>query len=77
MKILAPRHFFFLRGNHEIREVQEQFSFSRECTTRFTDELWDAINLAFDRLPIAAVIDDSIYGSHGGIPASVGTLDQI
>lgn len=77
MKILAPHHFFFLRGNHEVRETQEQFSFNRECCTRFNSDLWESINLAFDRLPVAALVDEVLYCAHGGIPASVTTLYQI
>lgn len=76
-KILAPANFFYLRGNHEVRETQEQFSFYRECCTRFNGDLWESINLAFDRLPVAAVVDDVVYAAHGGIPASVNTLHQI
>lgn len=77
MKILAPHNFFILRGNHEIREIQEQFSFWAECSTRFNGELWDIINMAFERLPISAIVDEKIYCAHGGIPVSVTTLDQI
>ena len=35
MKILAPTKFFLLRGNHEIRAIQKNFTFARECMMKF------------------------------------------
>lgn len=74
---MAPNNFFLLRGNHEIREVQRQFSFYNECANRLSIQLWDMINDCFDQLPVAAVIDNRLYCAHGGIPASVDTIAQI
>lgn len=77
MKILAPKNFFILRGNHEIREIQDQFTFTYECSSRFNVDLWDGINNAFDNLPLVGVIDDQVFCAHGGIPVSVNTLEQL
>ncbi|XP_075588436.1 uncharacterized protein LOC124493854 [Dermatophagoides farinae] len=77
MKILAPQNFLILRGNHEIRDIQQQFSFYGECCTRFELELWDSINRAMDRLPITAIIDGRLFCAHGGIPITITTLEQI
>jgi diadenosine tetraphosphatase ApaH/serine/threonine PP2A family protein phosphatase len=35
------------------------------------EELWEMCNKAFDRLPLAAVIDHEIFCIHGGIPRPV------
>lgn len=35
MKIMSPEHFSLLRGNHELRDVQLNFTFERECMEKF------------------------------------------
>lgn len=77
MKILAPKNFFILRGNHEIREIQDQFTITYECSSRFSLDLWDVINNAFDNLPLVELVDDQIFCAHEGIPVSVNTLEQL
>ncbi|GIY37004.1 hypothetical protein CEXT_584901 [Caerostris extrusa] len=71
-KILASEKFFLLRGNHEVRQVQQMFTFYRECITKFGErhgtEVWNAINDCFDVMPLAAVVDGMIFCTHGGIP---------
>ena len=63
-KLLMPSKFLLIRGNHEIRAVQEAFTFKQECLDKFGSELglevWDAVNSAFDAMPIAAVIDKKV-----------------
>ncbi|XP_035226625.1 uncharacterized protein LOC118198953 isoform X3 [Stegodyphus dumicola] len=60
-KILAPEKFYLLRGNHEVRAIQEAFTFHKECLKKFGYEhgleVWNAINDCFDVMPLAAVID--------------------
>eukprot|EP00731_Ephydatia_muelleri_P022738 Em0015g321a len=71
-KLLTPSKFMLIRGNHEIRVVQESFSYKRECVEKFGEQLgmevWEATNKVFDVLPLAAVIDKKIFCVHGGIP---------
>ena len=63
-KLLMPSKFLLIRGNHEIRAVQETFTFKQECLDKFGEDLgmevWDAANSAFDAMPIAAVIDKKV-----------------
>ncbi|XP_033747393.1 uncharacterized protein LOC117332550 [Pecten maximus] len=73
-KLLAPGKFYLLRGNHELRSVQEMFSFKSECLSKFGDsiglQIWEAVNDCFDVMPIAATVDDRVFCVHGGIPST-------
>jgi len=81
MKLMLPQKVFLLRGNHETRDVngwEEHYgarSFIYQCRERFGDELgykvWELTNSTFDRMPLAAVIDQDIFCVHGGIPRPI------
>jgi diadenosine tetraphosphatase ApaH/serine/threonine PP2A family protein phosphatase len=81
MKVLYPTKVFLLRGNHETRDVNgwEEHYGARallyQCRQRFGNDvgyrIWETCNASFDRLPLAAVIDQDIFCVHGGIPRPV------
>lgn len=82
MKVLAPKTFFLLRGNHELRSIQQAFTFFREVCEKFRNQqlgiqVWETLNKTFDLMPIAATIDDQIFCAHGGIPTSALRLDEL
>ena len=60
-------------------EHYKEKSFLFQCKMRFGaqvgEQIWEEINLAFDRLPFSAVIDHEIFCIHGGIPRPVPTHD--
>lgn len=50
-------------------------SFLHQCKERFGvdtgEHVWEECNQAFDRLPLAAVIDHEIFCIHGGFPRPI------
>lgn len=86
MKLLLPHKVTLLRGNHETRDVngwEEHYgprSFLSQCNQRFGEQLgytvWESTNQVFDRMPLAAVIDQDIFCVHGGIPRPLHTVHR-
>jgi protein phosphatase len=83
LKIKYPNNIFLLRGNHEDRLINANFGFADECQIRLgedpaeEDSVFNIINLFFEYLPLAAVIEDQIFCLHGGIGSSVRKISDI
>lgn len=69
MKLLMPERIILTRGNHEIRSVQQMFTFYRECVDKFGPRgilLWERFNQVFDRMPLACIIDQEVGAAGQG-----------
>nr|CAD1827259.1 unnamed protein product [Ananas comosus var. bracteatus] len=76
-KIKYPDNFFLLRGNHECASINRIYGFYDECKRRFSVRLWKLFTDCFNCLPVAAVIDDKIFCTHGGLSPELENMDQI
>ena len=76
-KIKYPENFFLLRGNHECSSVNRIYGFFDECKRRYSVKLWKNFIDCFNCLPIAAVIDDTIFCCHGGLSPDLTFIEQI
>lgn len=83
LKVKYPNSIHLLRGNHEDRLINQNFGFADECQIRLgentdqEDSVFNLINLFFEYLPLAAIIEDQIFCLHGGIGNCVRKLSDI
>ena len=77
-KVLNPKKWWMIRGNHETREVNgniktyREGSFLHQCLRIFGDldgrAVWERVNCFFDTLPLAARVANKVFCVHGGLP---------
>ena len=49
-------------------------SFKSQCMNyKFGEQIWAMVNEVFDCMPLAAVVDNSIFCTHGGIPRIISS----
>lgn len=76
-KIKYPDNFFLLRGNHECASVNRIYGFYDECKRRYNIKLWKTFTDCFNCLPIAALVENTIFTMHGGLSPDLNSLEQV
>jgi diadenosine tetraphosphatase ApaH/serine/threonine PP2A family protein phosphatase len=78
LKLQYPAQYFLLRGNHESRQVTQQYGFHSEVLRSYGHSgIWARCMHAFDLLPYAAVVDNDVFSVHGGISPKLVLLEEL
>jgi protein phosphatase len=76
--LVFPKCVYLLRGNHEFSSINKQNGFYQEIFDTYkSDQLYNEFNIAFNSLPLAAVINDCFFCVHGGLGPGLTSLSQI
>lgn len=80
-KCLYPNQIYLIRGNHEFRDMNENYGFKSECLRRISqqqnEKFYKEITGTFKYLPICSILNDKIFCVHGGISALLENRDQL
>ena len=77
LKIRYPNDIVMLRGNHESREMTQQFNFYEQCLREYDADFYDQLMDTFDLLPISALACGQYLAMHGGISQHLSSLQSI
>jgi len=78
LKLRFPERITLLRGRHESRRLSKVYGFYNEIIRKYSNaNVWQYFVDLFDYLPIAAVIENSIFCVHSGISQHAETIDHL
>jgi len=76
-KVKYPNTFYMLRGLHECSSTSRTYGFYDRCKRTYNIKLWKQFIEVFKTMPVAAIINNSIFCCHGGLSPDLHSLDDI
>lgn len=71
-KLHDPSCIYLTRGNHETKNMNKIYGFEGEVKAKYDDKIFDLFLEVFSHLPLAAVIESTVFVTHGGLPTDEG-----
>ncbi|KAI3414879.1 Serine/threonine-protein phosphatase [Psidium guajava] len=78
-KVVMPSRVYLLRGNHETKSLSSSCGFKEEVLTKYGnqgDYVYEKFLGCFKNLPLASIINSSVYTTHGGLFQSTRVLSS-
>lgn len=75
-KIKYPKALHLLRGNHENQYTTRLYGFYEEMEKRLNAKAWKLMISVFEMMPLAAVVNNTVFCCHGGISPEL-LLDRL
>mmetsp|Transcript_7183 Transcript_7183/g.10507 ORF Transcript_7183/g.10507 Transcript_7183/m.10507 type:complete len:511 (+) Transcript_7183:198-1730(+) len=76
-KMACPECIYLTRGNHETKNMNRIYGFEGEAKAKYDDKIFELFLEVFCHLPLAAVIENKVFVTHGGIPVDPCSLEEI
>jgi serine/threonine-protein phosphatase 2B catalytic subunit len=77
VKLNYPNTVYFLRGNHECRQMTSFFNFRDECKYKYDQDIYDILMDCFDLIPLCCIVNGKFLAVHGGISPELKTIDDL
>ncbi|CAD8181791.1 unnamed protein product [Paramecium octaurelia] len=77
IKINYPNTVYFLRGNHECRQLTAFFNFKDECLYKYDQETYEMLMDSFDLFPLSCIINSKFIAVHGGISPDLKSIEDL
>ncbi|XP_048129966.1 serine/threonine-protein phosphatase 7-like isoform X2 [Rhodamnia argentea] len=78
-KVVMPSRVYLLRGNHETKSLSSSCGFKEEVLSKYGnqgDYVYEKFLGCFKNLPLASIISNSVYTTHGGLFRSTRVLSS-
>lgn len=76
--VVSPGSIFMLRGNHEFKAINSKYGFKEQLDARYPEStLFEQFNDLFNYMPIACILNNTIFLVHAGIPDESFDISKI
>ena len=71
-KMSNPQCIHLHRGNHETKNMNKIYGFEGEVKAKYDDKIFELFLEVFSHMPLASVVGNKVFVTHGGLPTEPG-----